>query len=119
MTTMNKARALTMNDAALLLCAGSTVACVRLALWLVPFGMVRRMTAWLGRRRNANGENLSARQICRAVMIASRFVPRATCLTQALAAEALLSRRGFTGTLCLGVKRDSVGFGAHAWLEDE
>ena len=48
---------------------------------------------------------------------AARFVPDATCLPQALAAEAILRRRGHPADLRLGVSRGDDGVEAHAWVE--
>jgi hypothetical protein len=48
---------------------------------------------------------------------AARFVPGATCLPQALAAEAILRRQGHPADLRLGVKRGDDGVEAHAWVE--
>jgi hypothetical protein len=45
---------------------------------------------------------------------AGRVPWRAGCLEQAIAAKAMLRRRGIASTLYLGVTRDPVG--AHAWL---
>jgi hypothetical protein len=48
----------------------------------------------------------------------SRFVPEASCLTQALTAQVLLKREGFDPRLQIGVARDAAGaFKAHAWVE--
>ena len=52
-----------------------------------------------------------------AVRSAARFVPGATCLPQALAAEAILRRRGHPADLRLGVTRGDHGVEAHAWVE--
>jgi Transglutaminase-like superfamily len=41
----------------------------------------------------------------------------ALCLPRALAAHAMLRRRGIASRLCLGVARDSGGLAAHAWVE--
>jgi Transglutaminase-like superfamily len=41
----------------------------------------------------------------------------ALCLPQALAAHAMLRRRGIASRLCLGVARDGGGLAAHAWVE--
>jgi hypothetical protein len=41
----------------------------------------------------------------------------ALCLPRALAAHAMLRRRGIAGRLCLGVARDGDEIGAHAWVE--
>jgi len=41
----------------------------------------------------------------------------ALCLPRALAAHAMLRRRGIASRLCLGVARDRGALGAHAWVE--
>ena len=41
----------------------------------------------------------------------------ALCLPRALAAHAMLRRRGIASRLCLGVKRKSGAVDAHAWVE--
>ena len=52
-----------------------------------------------------------------AVRHAARFVPRATCLTQALALQYLLARTGRSSLIRIGVAEGSDGaFEAHAWL---
>ena len=59
-------------------------------------------------------------RICWAVRIASRYLPRASCLTQPLAASFLLQRRGQPTTLRVGVAKNVRGhFEAHAWLEND
>jgi hypothetical protein len=41
----------------------------------------------------------------------------AVCLPRALAAHAMLRRRGIPSRLCLGVARDGGDLRAHAWIE--
>jgi hypothetical protein len=41
----------------------------------------------------------------------------ALCLPRALAAHAMLRRRGIASRLCLGVVRDGSDLAAHAWIE--
>jgi Transglutaminase-like superfamily len=41
----------------------------------------------------------------------------ALCLPRALAAHAMLRRRGIASRLCLGVARGQSGLAAHAWVE--
>jgi len=41
----------------------------------------------------------------------------ALCLPRALAAHAMLRRRGIASRLCLGVARDQGVLSAHAWVE--
>jgi hypothetical protein len=49
--------------------------------------------------------------------IGSRSWMRAACLPRALAAQAMLRRRGIASRLCLGVAREPDGLSAHAWIE--
>ena len=55
-----------------------------------------------------------------AIRKAANHVPRATCLTQALAAQLLLSRFHYASQLCIGIARkEDGGMDAHAWIEAE
>jgi len=47
---------------------------------------------------------------------AKRWI-NALCLPRALAAHAMLRRRGIVSRLCLGVARDGGDLTAHAWVE--
>ena len=59
-------------------------------------------------------------RIAWAVAVASRYVPMATCLTQALAGQMLLARWGHTAQLHIGVANGPGGnLEAHAWLESQ
>jgi hypothetical protein len=108
-----------------LLCeAGVVLAGVRVLLWLVPFGRLLRILEWTARRSAGVvlaplPENWEQR-MAGAVVAAARYVPRSTCLTQALAAQWLLARSGCPTLLRIGVATgpDKV-FKAHAWLERE
>jgi len=48
---------------------------------------------------------------------AARPWMNALCLPRALAAHAMLRRRGIASALCLGVARESGSLVAHAWVE--
>lgn len=98
----------------------ATVVVVRVALSLLsPRRTMRatlRLQRWYG--RPGRSSSLSDERIAWAVTVASRRVPRATCLTQALATQALLARLGRTSALRIGVGRDEQGkVCAHAWVE--
>jgi hypothetical protein len=54
-----------------------------------------------------------------AVRRASRVVPGATCLAQALALRRLLFRYGHASTVHIGVTTADGLFSAHAWVESE
>ena len=94
----------------------------RLALTLLPFRWVRPL-AERGRRPRSTARaeaGPGVEELAWAVRSASRRVPRATCLVQALALQALLARYGHTSTLRIGVaKGDARELEAHAWLERE
>ena len=87
----------------------------RLATWLLPFPLGRRLL--VGSHRTST-PTVSGEQIRWAMSHAQRVVPRATCLPQALAAEALLTRGGLPADLRIGVKKEPSGkLLAHAWVE--
>ena len=94
---------------------------VRLALWLLPSAAIVRLT-----RRLATGpERATPRRpslgaIVGSVEASGRRVPRASCLTQAVAAQLLLHHYGYGSTLCVGVAKEANdAFRAHAWVEYE
>lgn len=115
---MNKWRRLSAARRAALLEGFAAVAFVRLTLRLFPWrrwegGDVRFPRA----RTSAGGAQPSVEDIAWAVRRVSRAVPGATCLTQALAARLLLSRRGYDSRLEIGVTRAAGSrLRAHAWL---
>ena len=93
---------------------------VRVGLWLLPFQALRHLLAHMTRAHAASpgGDQASMQQVVWAVTVASQYVPAATCLTQALATQVLLSRRGHPASLRIGVARSEAGkFQAHAWVE--
>jgi len=92
---------------------------MRLALSLLDFSSLMRLLERLHHSRSEvlATDPLLVEKIAWAVQAAARHVPRATCLTQALAAQTWLKRRGFPADLHIGVARDSrKQFQAHAWV---
>jgi len=54
------------------------------------------------------------------VEIASRYVPKATCLTKALVADTVLKQHEYESHLFIGIKRNNDNsFEAHAWIQDK
>jgi hypothetical protein len=101
----------------LLLTAG-----VRSALWTLPpravLRFVRRTVERDLNRWHDGQPRFSPERIAWAIRLPARRVPRASCLTQALAAQMLLARYGHRSRLRIGVGRDTAGqFAAHAWVE--
>jgi hypothetical protein len=63
-------------------------------------------------------ENALVERIAWAVSVTRRYVPAATCLTQALVTKFLLDRYGHHAIMRIGVRRSDSGlFQAHAWVE--
>jgi hypothetical protein len=108
---------LTRQERGLLLRALVLVAGVRVALWTMPFRWVRFVLR--GRRAvSPNLEVIRVKRLAWAVQAASRRIPGASCLTQALALQYLLARAGKSAEVHIGVAKDGArGFEAHAWLE--
>lgn len=87
----------------------------------VPF---RRIAAWLGTAGAESPVTVTAEEIRTAeavgwtVGVLGHRVPwDGRCLAQALAATAMLRRRGIEGTVSFGAcEGGSTGFSAHAWL---
>jgi hypothetical protein len=121
MTTLSTFRRLLPSERRMLIAALGLVVCVRLALWMLPSRLIVRRVRALGFRSPRSGDRPANRAtVTWAVEAASRRVPQATCLTQAVAAQLLLHRHGFPSKLCLGVARSNgEGFFAHAWLEQD
>jgi hypothetical protein len=88
----------------------------RLALWVLPLRVARRCLAWAAHAIATRGA--SPDRIAWAISRTQRLVPHATCLPQALAAEALLRHAGHPADLRIGVaKTGPVRLVAHAWVE--
>ncbi|TCJ15480.1 lasso peptide biosynthesis B2 protein [Rubrobacter taiwanensis] len=106
----------------LLLKAALLLTATRLGLWLLPFQTLRDWLARLAetpfRKRD---DRLSRESVVWAVETAGRYIsPANTCLTQALATQVLLARRGYPALLHIGVVRGEGGrLEAHAWVESE
>jgi hypothetical protein len=106
------------TDPGYLLHAFSLVLAVRVGLWLLPVRTIGRLLSRSSQSKQRGFPDPSLPdRVARAVRRASRGVPGATCLTQALAAQALLERRGQPTRLQIGVRDRSPAVQAHAWLE--
>lgn len=106
----------------LLLEAALQVAAIRFGLAVLPFQQLRRLIVKV---TGVNSQPRAAQQtapddIVWAIRVAARYIPYATCLTQAWAAQVLLERYGYTACLRIGVAKAEAGrLAAHAWLERE
>ncbi len=113
MRLLRRLTSLTKEERQLLPHAWFVVFVTRIALCVVPVAAARRVVAAaVMKTRRAPLE-----RVVWAVKAASRWVPRANCLTQAIAVQTLLSNAGYESRLDIGVsKGDSRGFEAHAWV---
>jgi hypothetical protein len=106
------------RDRRLLWQALPLVIAVRVALWVLP---VRFLLGRASRRAESAcpaPTSPDPGRIAWSVRAAARRVPRATCLTQALASQFLLARHGHRSRLHLGVARSPDGvMAAHAWVD--
>lgn len=106
-------RELSAAERVLLLRAFVVVAAVRVSLWTLPLGVTRRVAATTGRGIGSH----SVERLAWAVAVASRYLPRATCLPQAVALQALLIHAGHESRLEIGVTKDGDRrIEAHAWV---
>jgi hypothetical protein len=112
MRRLKRLATLTNAERLLLLRVLFVVWVARVSLWLLPTAMARRVV----KHAAALAHSTSMDESIWAVKVVSRFVPCGTCLTQALAAQALLSRAGRESHVEIGVAKDSGKFEAHAWV---
>lgn len=112
---MRKFWHLSFAEQALLLNAGCVLAAYRIALWVLPW---RRLAVSRPSRSTSRARRYSVDRLEWAVRTARRAIPRATCLTQALALHHFLARAGYESSIHIGVAKASDGkFEAHAWVE--
>jgi hypothetical protein len=103
----------------LLLKAALLLGAIRMGLRLLPFQTLKRLLDSASSSRAAT--KFSSDRIVWAVTAAGRYVlGNGPCLTQALAVQLLLKRRGYPASLRIGVARKGQGeLQAHAWVESE
>jgi hypothetical protein len=102
----------------LFLAASWWVVTYRLALWVLPLRFVLARSRRAVKREVPQAGTPQIELVDRAVRRAARYMPRATCLTRALASHTLLARRGIHTQLRIGVVKGANGqLLAHAWLE--
>jgi hypothetical protein len=115
-------------DRDLLVRAAFLVGVVRMGLSLLPSRAVLRAFAWHGqpapihrdaaREHRASSSPVPVHRLVWAIRAAARYVPAATCLTQAVALQWLLVRSGYAPRIHLGVRKGTEArFEAHAWVE--
>lgn len=106
-------------DLRLLIRAAVLLWITRIGLWLVPYQTVCKLLKRVKKPSRSKVEDVkSVESITLSVRRASRFVPAATCLTQALVTVVMLEDVCLDATLRIGVAKSSSGkLEAHAWVE--
>jgi hypothetical protein len=100
------------------------VIAVRLGLTLLSYRTLRGLIPRVFPCVNSGASNaISEARMARlmwAVRVTSRYVPAASCLTQAITAQILLALHGEKSRLHIGVAKSEEGvFQAHAWVESQ
>lgn len=104
-------------DRRLVLRSWATQAWIRGALWIMPFGSLRRLVVHRSRPASHPIAGVDPDRVAWAVAATARLVPASSCLTQALTAEVILGRARIPARLSIGVDRSTGDLRAHAWLE--
>ena len=122
MEQIRKFLSLSTADQSLLLKSAFLLGTITLGLRALSFQTMQRLL--IGTRQKTVGvyhpDQPSASRIVWAVRVASRYVPAATCLPQALAVRILLKQQGYPARLHIGVaKVESAQLEAHAWVESQ
>lgn len=90
----------------------------RLALWMIPLPRIKKFLDKISPCAHTLKPPVSPQQIGGAIASSSRFVPHATCLVQALAAQWILRRQNLVSHLHVGIiKQEDGQLAAHAWVE--
>jgi hypothetical protein len=112
--------ALERGDRWLIIEAVFMIGLVQAGLRTLSFATLQQLLAAVKRLRRRSRPRPA--RIAWAVNAAARLVPARTCLTDALAADVMLCRRGYQSFLRIGVKKRKGGAGpleAHAWVESD
>ena len=122
MRQIRKFLSLSTADRSLLLKSAFLLEVMTLGLKVLSFQTMQRFS--MGKRQKTarvrHADRPPENRIAWAVIVASRYVPAATCLSQALAARILLEQHGYPARLCIGVARGERGqLEAHAWVESQ
>ncbi len=117
MTRLHKFLRLPFSEKILFIKACILLAIVRLGLSLLPFITLKNILRIIGPPIAGLDEQLSEERMAWAIAAASRLIPKATCLTQALAFQVFLKQSGREAHLHIGVDEVDGRLDAHAWVE--
>jgi hypothetical protein len=87
---------------------------------LIPLNTIRRFLGTLEKIQYKHDfqEQIDFNKIVWAVKTADKYLKKSTCLTRALTAQYLITKRGYKADLKIGVAKGSnKNIEAHAWVE--
>ena len=93
---------------------------IRIMIWIFPFHFVQKKVQKIAGHTNPNvNSSVSMSKMSVMILVSARYVPRVTCLVQALAGFILFSKYGYMTSIKIGVLTENGEFEAHAWLEHD
>jgi len=108
------------GERSLLIRAWILLGIIRLGLELFPFSTLRKLLDRLRPKLGSFKEEFSEEKLVWPVTVVSRYIPKATCLAQALTAQLLLQQAGHQACLHIGIEEaEKGGIKAHAWVESQ
>lgn len=91
---------------------------IRLMLWVFPFSLSQKIIKEITISKDEKqSDKFSVKKIIWAVELMSNYTLNATCLTQALATQILLTKYNYSSRVLIGVSKNKQEFEAHAWVE--
>ncbi len=118
MARLNKFLRLPFSEKILFIKAWTLLGIIRIGLSLLPFITLKNFLKKVGPSITGGDAELSEDQLVWVVAAASRLIPKATCLTQALAIQIFLKQSGREAQVHIGVDQGEGGrLDAHAWVE--
>lgn len=106
------------QDRLLVIKASVLLVGVRMGLWLLSFRDLQRLVGKISQPSSPGKNDDNPDRVAWAVWTASRYIPKATCLAQALTTQIMIARQGQSSELIIGVSREGESaMKAHAWLE--
>ena len=93
---------------------------IRLGMALLPFSTLRKLLYRFRSILGRSEKEFSEDRLVWSVGVVSRYIPKATCLAQAITTQFLLQQAGHQAYLHIGVAEvEKGGLKAHAWVESQ
>jgi hypothetical protein len=93
---------------------------ISLGLQLFPFSTLRKLVYRFRSILGGGEKEFPEDRLVWSVGVVSRYIPKATCLGQAITTQLLLQQAGHQACLHIGVtEAEKGGLKAHAWVESQ